>query len=230
MDSKKVLITGGNKGIGLETTKLFNEKNFEVIVLGRDFSDFSIDAKTVEFDLSKVEKIPSLAEKIGPIDILINNAGIMNALPYNEYPNHDKLRILNVNLEAPIELIKAFAPEMIEQGEGRIVNVASIAGQVGHPDIWYGITKAGVINVTKSFAKILGPKGIIVNSVAPGPVDTDMLSTIPDERKDALKASSILNRFARPSEVAETIYWLATVSPKNINGICIDVNNGAHFR
>jgi 3-oxoacyl-[acyl-carrier protein] reductase len=229
---QKVLITGGNKGIGLETTKIFLKNKFEVTVVARDFEEFELkkEVEYIEFDLGNVSEISKIKKEVGEVDVLVNNAGIMHALPFNEYPEEKKREILAVNLESPIKLIEEFSEGMIKKKTGRIVSTASIAGEVGHPDIWYGITKAGIINVTKSFAKILGPKGIVVNCVAPGPVETDMLATIPDERKEALKKSSILGRFAKPEEVAQTIYWLATDCPEHINGICVDINNGAFVR
>ncbi|MBD3238206.1 MAG: SDR family NAD(P)-dependent oxidoreductase [Candidatus Moranbacteria bacterium] len=231
---RKVLITGGNKGIGLETAKLFlKSKRFEVFVTGRDFSQFELRdqrLKTIVFDLNQLKKIPQLVKKIGAIDILINNAGIMNALPFDQYPVAKKQKLMNVNLEAPLELIKHFSPAMIKKRKGRIVNVASIAGQIGHPDVWYGISKAALINATKSFAKILGPKGIVSAAVAPGPVKTAMLNTIPLPRRRQIKAQTINNRFASAQEVAQIIYWLGTDLPDYVNGICVDINNGAFMR
>lgn len=112
----------------------------------------------------------------------------------------------------------------------RIVNNASIAWEIWHPDIWYGITKAWVINITKSFAKILWPKWVVVNCLAAWPVETEMLDTIPEERKEQIKANVITWRFATAEEVAQTFYFLWVDAPEYINGICIDVNNGAFMR
>lgn len=227
MAKLKVLITGGNQGIGLEATKLFY-KTHNVIIIARDFSNFKLkgNIKKIEFDLRNIHDIPKLVKQTGHIDVLINNAGVMNSLPYDKYPERKKREILSVNLEAPIILINEFSKSMIKKGRGRIVNVASIAGKIGHPDIWYGITKAGIINLTKSYAKLLGPKRIIITAVAPGPVETNMLKIIPEDRKNQLKGNTILKRFAKTKEIAETIYWLATDSPEYINGVCIDINNG----
>lgn len=231
---KKIVITGGNRGIGLATTKLFLKKGHEVTVISRNSKEITLQDKNlhfISFDLTKVDEIPHLASKIGSIDVLINNAGLMNSLPYDNYPNVKKEIILKTNIEAPVALITAFAKDMIKKGSGRIVSTASIAGEIGHPDIWYGITKAGVINYTKSFAKILGSKGITINCVAPGPVeDTDMFGIIPQARKEQLKQATVSNRFARTDDIAQTIYWLAIEAPEYINGICIDVNNGAFLR
>lgn len=138
--------------------------------------------------------------------------------------------IIQVNIKAPVALIREISKVMISKGFGRIINNASIAGEIGHPDIWYGITKAGIINMTKSFAKILGPSGIVVNAVAAGPVETEMLKIIPEQRKKDIKNAVYTGRFAYPEEIADTIYWLATESPEYINGTCIDINNGAFPR
>lgn len=229
----KVLITGGNKGIGLELTRLFIEMSYKVIVIARDFNNFEFsthpNVQCISFDLINIEKISSLVEEIGIVDILINNAGVMYSLPYDSYSQNKIETILKLNLEAPIKLIEVISKGMIEKGGGRIVNNASIAGQIGHPDIWYGITKAGLINVTKSFSKIFEGK-IIINAVAPSPVETDMLQVIPLERREAFLKSVITKRFATPLEIAKTILWLATESPEYINGSCIDINNGSFPR
>ena len=228
---KKVLITGGNKGIGLAATKLFKDAGFEVIALGRDFSKFPYsDVKTIEFDINEVEKIPALAKEIGDIDVLVNNAGVMFSLPYDNYPKEKQDRLMNVNLYAPIAFIEAFASGMTEKGMGKIINVASVAGQIGHPDIWYGVSKAGLINATKSFAKLLAPKGVTVNAVAPGPTVTDMMQVIPEDRKASMKANTYTKRFAEAEEIAKTILWLGTDAPEYINGFCVDLNNGAFPR
>ncbi|HIJ79743.1 MAG: SDR family oxidoreductase [Desulfobulbaceae bacterium] len=235
MAQKTVLITGGNKGIGLELSRKFIRRGgYRVVVVARDFKDFTLkliqDVECVRFDLTDIAAIPAMIAQVGEIDILINNAGMMHALPYNDYPEEKKEQIIKLNLEAPVALIREVAPQMIEKGKGRIVNNASIAGQIGHPDLWYGITKAGMINMTKSFAKILGPQGVVVNAVAAGPVDTEMLAIIPEARKKAIKEAVFTGRFARADEVAEAMFWLATDSPEYINGTCIDINNGAFPR
>ena len=232
--SKTVLIKGGNKGIGLETTKLFVFNDYKVIVVARDFEDFMFNdnenVRVVKYDLADTKGISDLVKTLGHIDILINNAGIMNSIPYDSYQKENIDRLMNINLYTPIELITQVSKMMIKNCSGRIVNIASVAGEIGHPDIWYEVSKAGIINATKSFAKILGPKGIVINSVAPGPVETEMLNVIPQARKSAIKSSVYTNRFAKADEVAKAIYWLATDCPEYINGTCLDINNGAFPR
>lgn len=231
---KTALITGGNKGIGLEVTRFFLGHGYKIIAVARDFSEFEFskhdDVEQIVYDLSDVAGIPDLVSNLGTIDVLVNNAGLMLSLPYDCYPQDKVNLIIKLNIEAPVALIREVSKKMIEHKTGRIINNASIAGQIGHPDIWYGITKAGLINATKSFSKILGPYGIIVNAVAASPVETDMLKVIPEERKNAFKKTVITGRFANAKEIAETIGWLGTISPEYINGTCIDINNGSFPR
>ncbi len=230
---RRVIITGGNRGIGLETTRLFLEMGYEVIVIARDFSRFEFSShpqvECITFDLADIEGIPALVDTIGAVDILINNAGVMYSLPYDSYPQEKVASMLRLNIESPVKLIECVAKGMMEKGSGRVVNNASIAGEIGHPDIWYGIAKAGVINMTKSFARIFDGT-IVINAVAPSPVETDMLQVIPIERREAFLKNVITRRFATAQEVAKTIVWLATESPEYINGTCIDINNGSFPR
>ena len=232
---QKVLITGGTKGIGLEISKLFISRGLDVVIVARDFSVFPQDikdkAKLVTFDLQDVHKIPQLTQEIGDIDILINNAGVNNSLPYYSYPEDKKDMIIKVNLEAPIALITGFSKGMVKKGKGRIVSMASIAGEIGNSDIWYAATKAGVINFTKSFARLLGEKGIVINCVAPSMVEgTNMFNLISEERKQNQIKHALTHEFIQPKSVAETAFWLATKSPIYINGTCIDINNGILMR
>lgn len=229
---KHVLITGGSRGIGIETTKLFLEQGYRVTVLARNIEPVRNLKNCIgtAFDLENIGAISPLISNMEDIDILINNAGIMNTFSFDSYPNTEKERILKINLEAPIELMTCVSKKMLVHRKGRIVNNASIAGQIGHPDIWYGITKAGLINATKSFAQLLGPQGIVVNAIAAGPVETEMMQYIPKARQEKILNSVYTNRFAQPSEIAKTIVWLATESPDYINGTCIDINNGAFPR
>ena len=224
---KKVLITGGNKGIGKALTRMFLDLNYEIIVVARDFEGFVYKDKVrcIAYDLSHVEGLEALVEEIGDVDILINNAGVMYTLPYDNYPAQKVETMLNLNLKSPIKLIEL----CVKKGATRVVNNASVAAYTGHPDIWYGVTKAGLINATKSFAKLYEGK-VIVNAVAPSPVDTDMQKSNSPERKEAFKKSVITKRFATVDEVAKAMLWLATESPEYINGTTIDINNGSYPR
>jgi 3-oxoacyl-[acyl-carrier protein] reductase len=188
------------------------------------------DAGDVVYDLTDLAGIPALAERLGEIDILVNNAGIQTAVSIDRYTDEQRTRILRINLEAPVELIKAVAPGMIKRRSGRIINLASVASYTAHTDLWYGVTKAGVVSFTRSFAAHLGPHGIQVNAVAPGPIDTQLLKNAQPERVEALMRQVYTRRPGTPEEVASAIRWLALEAPPIINGAVVDITDGSFLR
>ena len=126
--------------------------------------------------------------------------------------------------------IAALAPQMKKRKAGRVVNVGSVAAFTGHPDLWYGVTKAGILNMTKAWAKELGPHGVLVNAVAPGPTQTAMYEQLPQSRKDGVMRSVYSGRVCQPEEVAAAILWLGSSCPEYVNGTTLDVNNGSYPR
>jgi len=226
---KTALVTGAGRGIGLATAKAFAAAGWQVLALDKDFSKFDLDAERIEFDLQNLSGIKALVEK-RQIHTLVNNAGVLFCDAYGGIPEKNRKEILAVNIEAPVELIAALAPQMRARRSGRIVNVGSVAAFTGHPDLWYGITKAGILNMTKAWAKELGPHGVLVNAVAPGPTRTDMYEQLPQSRKDGVMRSVYSGRVCTPEEVAAAILWLGTSCPEYVNGTTLDVNNGSYPR
>ncbi len=229
---KHIVITGGNKGIGLAVTARFIEQDYTITVLARDFAAFPYHDKenvqTIRVDLSDPAAVRRTAAQLEGVDILINKAGINGDTSYDTYRDSMRNHVLQVNLFAPVDLITLLAPQFIAKGAGRIINVASQAAEIGHSDIWYGISKAGLVNATKSFASALGPYGVTVNAVAPGPVHTTMLEQFHVEKRiQNLLNRTYMKRMASADDVAEIIYWLATDAPIYFNGETIDLNNGA---
>ena len=225
-----VLITGAARGIGLATARAFHEAGWKVLGLDKDFSDCNERFfERIEFDLQNLDEIQSLVEK-KEIHTLVNNAGVLFCDPYDAIPEEHKRLILAVNVEAPVALITALAPQMKARRSGRIVNLGSVAAFTGHPDLWYGITKAGILNLTKAWAKELGPHGVLVNAVAPGPTQTAMYDQLPQSRKDGVMKSVYSGRVCQPEEVAAAILWLGTSCPEYVNGTTLDVNNGSYPR
>jgi NAD(P)-dependent dehydrogenase (short-subunit alcohol dehydrogenase family) len=219
---KTALVTGAARGIGRATADALAKAGLRVLRL-------DIEGE-IAYDLTNLGGIPKLIESLGEIHVLVNNAGVQNAVSIDEYTEEQKKRILRVNLEAPVELIRAVSKQMIARREGRIVNLASIASWQPHPDLWYGITKAGVVSMTKSFASYLGRHGIQVNAVAPGPVDTELLKRIDASRREGLLKVVYSGRVGRPDEIAAAIAWLATASPTIVNGAILDINDGTYPR
>src|SRR3954462_2068831 len=150
-----------------------------------------------------------MAAKLGDIDILVNNAGVQTAVSIDKYTDDARRRIPAVNLEAPVELIRAVSKGMAQRKRGRIISLASVAAYTAHTDLWNGVTKAGVVSYTRSFAALLGPQGIQGNAVAPGTGDPDRLKNAQPERIEALMKTVYTRRVGRPEEVAATIRWLA---------------------
>jgi 3-oxoacyl-[acyl-carrier protein] reductase len=220
---KTALVTGAARGIGRATADALREAGCKVIGLDRESSD-------VIYDLSDVAGIPALVERLAQVDILVNNAGVQTAVAIDKYTEEARRRILAVNLEAPVELIRAVSKQMVARRSGRIINLASVAAYTAHTDLWYGVTKAGVVSFTRSFASYLGPHGIQVNAVAPGPVDTDLLKRAQPERIEALMKAVYTRRVGKPEEVAEAIRWLALEAPVTINGAVIDITDGCFLR
>jgi 3-oxoacyl-[acyl-carrier protein] reductase len=119
---------------------------------------------------------------------------------------------------------------MVARKSGRIINLASVAAYSAHTDLWYGVTKAGVVSFTRSFASYLGPHGIQVNAVAPGPIETDLLKRAQPERIEALMKLVYTRRAGEPQEVAGAIRWLALEAPVIINGAVLDITDGCFLR
>jgi NAD(P)-dependent dehydrogenase (short-subunit alcohol dehydrogenase family) len=219
---KTALVTGAGRGIGRAAADALQKAGLRVLRL-------DVQGE-IAYDLTNLAGIPKLVDSLGEIDVLVNNAGVQNAVSIDKYTDEQRARILRINLEAPVELIRAASKQMIARKSGRIVNLASIAAYTPHTDLWYGVTKAGVVSFTRSFASYLGPHGIQVNAVAPGPIDTPLLDKAQPERVEQLMNAVYTRRKGKPEEVAEAIRWLAMDAPAILNGAVIDVTDGSFLR
>lgn len=226
---KTVLVTGAAKGIGLATAKLFQDKGWKVLSLDKQFGSEVVGEKVI-FDLRDFFSIPKLIRNLDPIDTLVNNAAVLYCDELGKIPIDHIEEILSVNLRAPVALMDAVIPGMQGRNHGRVVSVGSVSAFTGHPDLWYGATKAALLNITKSYAGQFGSDGIIVNAVAPGPTRTDMYDQLPESRKQSVMQSVHFSRPCEPSEVAQTIFWLGSDSPEYISGTTVDVNAGSYPR
>ena len=223
------LVTGAGRGIGLASARAFLAAGWKVLALDKRFGA-EVAGERVDYDLTDLAGIPALVAKLGAIDTLVNNAGVLYCEPYDAIPEAHVAEIIAVNLRAPVALIEAVAPQMRMRKSGRIVNVGSVAAFTGHPDLWYGATKAALLNVTKSYASHLGKDGILVNAVAPGPTLTPMYEQLPQSRKDGVMRSVHAGRACTPEEVARVIVWLGSASPEYVSGSTVDVNSGSYPR
>jgi 3-oxoacyl-[acyl-carrier protein] reductase len=219
---KTALVTGAARGIGRAAADALQKAGLKVLRLDLQGA--------IAYDLTNLTDIPGLIDGLGEIHVLVNNAGVQTAVSIDKYTEEQRARILRVNLEAPVELIRAVSKQMIGRKSGRIVNLASVAAYTAHTDLWYGVTKAGVVSFTRSFANYLGPHGIQVNAVAPGPIDTPLLDKAQPQRVAELMNRVYTRRKGRPEEVAEAIRWLALDAPDIINGAVLDVTDGSFLR
>jgi 3-hydroxybutyrate dehydrogenase len=249
------LITGGGRGIGRAIASAFAQEGAQVVVAARTLEQveevareitgqFSSNALPVVCDVSDVQSVERMfaqtAERFerGP-DILVNNAGIAESAPLTKTDNELWHRILAVNLSGTFYCTRAALPQMIERGWGRIINIASIAGKTGAPYIAaYSASKHGVLGLTRSAALEVAAKGITVNAICPGYVDTEMTTGAienitqktrlsADEALDSLKRMSPQNRIIEPEEVAALALLLASEEGRGINGQAINVDGGS---
>lgn len=214
----RVLITGGSRGIGKATADCFRFHGYEVFTPTRSELDL-LDKASVQAFLHRQEC---------GFDIIVNNAGI-NPLANLEHVNQDDLdSILQVNLEAPLMLLKGLVPYMKRNRYGRIVNISSIWGVVSKPGrVMYSATKYGIKGITNALAVELGSDNILVNSVCPGYTNTELTKqNVPPEEQVRISSNIPLGRFAEPAEIAALIFFLCSEQNTYITGQHIAIDGG----
>jgi 3-oxoacyl-[acyl-carrier protein] reductase len=245
LEGKVSLVTGGSRGIGREIALVLAEAGSEVIVLYQNQAEKAAEvvkliekmgrkAQAVQTDVSHSEEVHALVERItdekGHIDILINNAGVSRDMLLPRTREEDWKLVLNVNLTGVFNCTKAVSKVMLKQRGGRIVNMTSIVGVIGNPgQAAYAAAKAGIIGFTKTIAKELAPRGITVNAVAPGFIETDMTMGLSDKTKSYFLSQIPLQRFGTPRDVAEVVRFLVSDKASYITGQVIHVNGGMYM-
>jgi NAD(P)-dependent dehydrogenase (short-subunit alcohol dehydrogenase family) len=235
--SKTALVTGSTAGIGAATAALLAADGYDVVVTGRDadrgeavVKQITADGGTARFiaaDLNDLGSVRALAESAGPVDVLVNNAGVFPGAPLVGQDVESFETAFDVNVRAPYFLSAAVVPGMIERGHGSIVNVSTMAASVGMPGLSaYGATKAALESLTRTWAAELGASGIRVNTVAPGPTGTDMFLNMPAEAQAGVAASTVLGRMAEPEEIARVIVFVATDAGSYLTGAVIAADAG----
>ncbi len=255
LQNRIALITGGGRGIGRAIALAFARESASIVVaartleqvekVAREIADqFSTNALPVVCDVSDVESVgkmfASVTERFGRgPDILVNNAGIAESAPLTKTDDELWQRHLAINLSGTFYCTRAALPQMIARGWGRIINIASIAGKTGAPYIAaYSASKHGVLGLTRSAALEVAAKGITVNAICPGYVDTDMTTRgienitkkaglSADQAMESIKKMSPQNRIIEPEEVAALALLLATEEGRGINGQAINVDGGS---
>lgn len=209
---KKVLITGGSRGIGAAMAKLFAENGYSVFITYKKnhAAAAAVDAAAFCADVTDFNAMHDVIEKTGGADILINNAGIAEQKLFSDITPEDWARMIGVNLTGVYNCCHAALPYMIRKKSGCIINISSMWGICGAScEVHYSAAKAGVIGLTKALAKEVAPSGITVNCIAPGAVDTDMNKILAPEDIELLKEETPLGRLGTPEEIAKCALYLA---------------------
>lgn len=234
---KNVLITGASRGIGKEICEEFSRNGYRVFL---NYNKSEKDAQKlaeetgavlVKADVSKSDEVNNMAkfihENYGKIDVLVNNAGISQIKLFTDITEDDWDNIFDVNVKGMYLVTKAFINYMIYEKKGKIINISSMWGITGGScEVHYSASKAAVIGFTKALAKELGPSNITVNCVAPGVIDTEMNSHLSQEDMEELKEETPLCRIGTVSDVAKTVFFLASDNADFITGQVISVDGG----
>ena len=220
--TRRALVTGGASGLGAATADRLRNDDIEVVTLDRD------PAADVVVDITDADGVLKAVAAMGPIDILINSAGIVGPnLPLWEVPPTDWARTFEVNVQGTFHVCRAVVPGMVERGWGRIVNFSSMAGKDGNPNLSaYSASKAAVIALTKSLGKELATTGVLVNAIAPAVIDTPMNATTAPEVLAHITSLIPMRRVGTADEVAELVAWLASDKCSFSTGAVYDISGG----
>ena len=230
------LVTGASRGIGAATARALDAAGAEVILVGREIETLEEVARslvhpfqTVVADLAEPGAAVRITESCGHVDILVNNAAAAARLPTSEVTGELIDGLMNVNVRNLLLLVKGLVPSMIAAGSGSIINVSSVSGIVGTPNrAAYAASKGAVDAMTRSLAIEFGPKGIRVNSVAPGVIDTELWAKNKaiDGVQEQINALIPLRRWGTPKEVADVIVFLASDAARYVSAQTIHIDGG----
>ena len=243
LNGKIVLVTGATRGIGKAIALTLGVAGATVIGtattesgadnISKVFAENKISGKGMKLDVTDNEQVSNLVKDIGEdfgsVDILVNNAGITRDNILLRMKEDEWEDIINTNLSSIYKMSKSVLRGMIKNRSGRIISITSVVGAMGNAgQSNYGAAKAGIIGFTKSLAREVGVRGVTVNAIAPGFIETDMTDSLPDEQKDALAGQIPMGRLGTSDEVAQAVLFLAGDGGSYITGQTLHVNGGMY--
>ncbi|MGI6127849.1 MAG: 3-oxoacyl-[acyl-carrier-protein] reductase [Planifilum sp.] len=242
LSGKVAIVTGGSRGIGRAVSIALADAGADVVVVyagnrqGAEETVTEIEKRErrgmmIQADVSRADQVDAavkqVMERFGRIDILVNNAGITRDNLVLRMKEEDWDRVIDTNLKGTFLFSKAVIRPMMKQRSGRIINIGSVVGVSGNPgQANYVAAKAGVIGMTKSMARELASRGITVNAVAPGFIETDMTAVLGDEVRNQILSQIPLARFGSPEDVASAVRFLASEDAAYITGQTLHVDGG----
>ena len=230
--SRVVLVTGGNRGIGLATAKRFQASGYQVAVTARSGTGDDLEGLfVVKCDVTDKDSVDAavteIEESLGPVEILVSNAGITRDGLVLRMSDDDFNEVLNANLTGGFRVARRVVKQMMRARWGRIVFVSSVVGlggQAGQAN--YAASKAGITGLARSLAKEFAGRNITVNVIAPGPIDTDMLAALSDAQRTAMLDMVPLGRLGAPQEIAAAIEYLASEDAGFVTGTVLPIDGG----
>jgi 3-oxoacyl-[acyl-carrier protein] reductase len=241
-----VVVTGGSRGIGRAVALRFARDGGTIVIAHYDpddsasretldrLGDLGVRAEAHKVDVSSFGLVDTLFKGVlssfGRIDVLVNNAGITRDTLLLRMSEADWDMVLGVNLKSVFNCTQAVIRAMVKQRGGRIVNISSVTGQIGNPgQANYAASKAGIMGFTKTVAREVAGRGITVNAVAPGFIDTEMTASLPEKIKESFLQQIPMRRMGGPEDVADAVYWLCSQGASYVTGQVIHVNGGLYM-
>lgn len=245
MTKKTALITGGTKGIGKAIASVLAQNDYNIVLNYRsneevanktkeELTSFGAEVKLAKGDVSKLDDCKNIIdlgiETFGKIDVLVNNAGINRDNLIVRMSEEDFDDVINSNLKSAFLMMKLVSRHMSKNRYGKIINISSVVGIAGNAgQVNYAASKAGIIGMTKSLAKELGSRNVLVNAIAPGFIKSDMTEKLDKKTIDKYKQSISLNRLGEAEDVANLVKFLASDESNYITGQVISVDGGMSF-